>query len=151
SAAAYYNIGIAVAKPAELGQKSFHGAGYIHHWETFHYVLGSKYFPELGYDSLYTASVLAERESHPNVRPMSEVRDLRTNELVPLDRLAPEMRRIRARFTDERWASFVADNAYFIDRTGRDYMRRIRIDHGYNPTPFWTYVARLIDAKQPVT
>ncbi|MBC7173557.1 MAG: hypothetical protein H5U40_14045, partial [Polyangiaceae bacterium] len=59
SAAAYYNIGIQGERKGDfwgqLGQRAFHGAGYVHHWETFHYVLGSKYFPELGYDGLYLA------------------------------------------------------------------------------------------------
>src|SRR5450830_274796 len=47
---AYYNFGL------------FHGGGYVHHWETFHYVLGSKYFPALGYARLYAASFLADAE-----------------------------------------------------------------------------------------
>ncbi len=165
SAAAYYNIGISAnsrdssragwrdlaSSFRQLEPKSFHGAGYVHHWETFHYVLGSKYFPELGYDGLYAASVAAERESHPNHRPMPEVRDLRTNVLVPYAQLTGEMRRVRARFSDARWREFVRDNAYFIDKTHWEYMRRIRIDHGYNPSPFWTFVARIFDAGKPIT
>ncbi len=167
SAAAYFNIGIQAEQHrgwswrqtwSRFGERwlegrpqSFHGAGYVHHWETFHYVLGSKYFPELGYDGLYAASVAAERESHPRNRPMPEVRDLRTNVLVPYARLQGEMRRVKERFGDERWEQFKADNAYFIDRTGWEYMRQIRIDHGYNPSPFWTFVARVFDARTPLT
>jgi hypothetical protein len=141
AAASYYNWG------------TFHGSGYVHHWETFHYVLGSKYFPELGYDGLYAASVAAEQETHPGHRPLRYVRDLRTNEVVPRTRLTGEMRRLRSHFTDERWEAFKHDNAYFIDRTASnpDYMRKIRVDHGYNPSPFWTYVGRLFDAHVPIT
>jgi hypothetical protein len=141
AAASYYNWG------------TFHGGGYVHHWETFHYVLGSKYFPELGYDGLYTASIAAERETHPRHRTARYVRDLRTNEVVPNARLTGEMRRLRASFSDERWEAFKRDNAYFIDRTkgNRDYMRKIRLDHGYNPSPFWTFIGRLFDAHTPIT
>jgi hypothetical protein len=141
AAASYYNWG------------TFHGGGYVHHWETFHYVLGSKYFPELGYDGLYTASVAAERETHPRHRPARHIRDLRTNEVVPLAQLKGEMRRLRDNFTDERWEEFKRDNAYFIDSTKRipDYMRKIRVDHGYNPSPFWTFMGRLFDAHVPIT
>ena len=36
----------------------FHrGAGYVHNWEMFHYVMPSKYFAELGYDGLYQAAL----------------------------------------------------------------------------------------------
>ncbi len=139
AAASYYNWG------------TFHGSGYVHHWETFHYVLGSKYFPELGYDGLYAASVAAEQETHPGHPPLRHVRDLRTNEIVERTQLAGEMRRLRERFTDERWEAFKHDNAYFIDKTNTDYMRKIRVDHGYNPSPFWTFMGRLFDAHVPIT
>lgn len=149
--AAYYNISIRAQSWRDYEVKAFHGSGYVHHWETFHYILGSKYFPELGYDGLYAASLAAERESHPANRPIPEARDLRTNVLVPYAQLAGEMRRARDRFEEDRWHEFVRDHAYFIDRTSWEYMRKIRKDHGYNPSPFWTFVARLFDGKREIT
>lgn len=121
----------------------FHGQSGIHHWEQFHYFLGSKYFPELRYDGLYVASLAAERELRPDARVQSHVRDLRTNEVVPTAQVRDHERQVRARFSDRRWAAFRADVDYFLRSNRYDYLTRIRHDHGYNPTPTWTFVARL--------
>jgi len=129
---------------------AFHGPGFIHHWEQFHYVLGSKYFPELGYDGLYAASVAAQRESRPAMRLQPSVRDLRTNRVEPAYRVLAQGAAVKARFSPERWRSFTRDNAYFLDHLGWGYLAGIRKDHGYNPPPSWTFVARRIDAGMPV-
>lgn len=121
-----------------------HGTAGIHHWEQFHYFLGSKYFPELRYDGLYVASLAAERELRPNGRVQSHVRDLRTNEVVPTPQVRDQEREVRARFSDRRWAAFRADVDYFLRSNRYDYVTRIRNDHGYNPTPTWTFAARLL-------
>ena len=48
----------------------------VHHWEQFHYFLGSKYFPEVGYDGIYVASLAAERELDLGHGVQSHMRDL---------------------------------------------------------------------------
>jgi len=121
----------------------FHGRAAIHHWEQFHYFLGSKYFPELGYDGIYVASLAAERELAPGRPVQRSVRDLRTNEVVPTSTVGRHAREVRERFGDERWSEFRDDVAYFLTSNRYDYLTRIRHDHGYNPTPTWTFVARL--------
>ena len=73
---------VALAAYTNFGH--FHGGGLVHHWEQFHYFLGSKYFPEVGYDGIYAASVAAERELDRGQRIQSHVRDLRTNDVVPV-------------------------------------------------------------------
>jgi hypothetical protein len=50
--------------------------------ELFHYQLGSKYFPELGYEDLYLASLAAQQQSEPGRLVGSWMRGLRTNELI---------------------------------------------------------------------
>jgi hypothetical protein len=133
----------AVAVIAYPNFGKFHGRGDIHHWEQFHYFLGSKYFPELRYDGIYAASIAAEREmdlSHP---PQSHVRDLRTNDVVPLEQILVHAREVEQRFSPERWRSFSDDVRYFLESSSYDYITRIRKDHGYNPTPTWTFSARL--------
>ena len=123
-----------------------HGSSGIHHWEQFHYFLGSKYFPELGYDGLYAGSLAAEAELNL-ARPVQDhVRDLRTNEVVPISTIRDHQREIRRRFTDARWRQFTTDISYFLRSNSFDYIRKIRMDHGYNPTPTWTFVARLFSA-----
>jgi len=134
---AYYNYG------------AFHGTSYIHHWEQFHYYLGSKYFPELGYDGLYAASLRAQRETHREMNFQAWTRDLTTNEVTSSWQVLARGTEVKERFSEERWRSFLADHTYFLERNNWQYMRRIRMDHGYNPTPTWTAVARLFDAWLP--
>ncbi len=121
----------------------FHGRTAVHQWEQFHYFLGSKYFPELRYDGLYSASLEAERELDMG-RPLQDhARDLRTNEMVPTGQLVAHGREVRQRFSAERWRAFVEDTRYFLATNSYPYITRIRSDHGYNPTPAWTFTARL--------
>jgi hypothetical protein len=121
----------------------FHGRAGIHHWEQFHYFLGSKYFPELQYDGLYAASLAAERDLGLGRPQQSHARDLRTNEVVPVAGLTDHGREVKRRFSPERWRAFVDDNRYFLTSNSSDYITKIRKDHGYNPTPTWTFSARL--------
>jgi len=129
----------------------FHGTSDIHHWEQFHYFLGSKYFAELRYDGLYAASIAAEMElGLPRSLP-SHVRDLRTNDVVPLEHIFDHAREVKARFAPERWRAFVHDVRYFLTSNRPDYIAKIRKDHGYNPTPTWTFSARLFSRWLPAT
>ena len=137
--AAYYNFGL------------FHGTGYVHYWENFHYFLGSKYFPEVGYDGLYVASIAAQAESSPELPLQPNIRDLRTNQVVPTYSIPEHKAEVTRRFSPARWAAFVADNRHFLEVNDLDYIEQIRTDHGYNPTPTWTFVARLFDRWLPAS
>jgi hypothetical protein len=132
---------VAVAAYYDFGR--FHGPGWIHHWEQFHYQLGSKYFPELGYDGLYAASLTAQTETRPNLDLQPWARDLRTNEVVPTPEILAHGREVMERFTPARWRAFAADNDYYVRTLQWGYLTAVRMDHGYNPTPTWTFVARL--------
>jgi hypothetical protein len=125
--------------------------GFVNRWDQFHLQLGSKYFPELGYDGLYAASLLAQEQTAPELPVASRVRDLATYRLVvPADQAA-EFAAVRARFSDARWQSFVADHDDYLENTPPGLWRAMRTDHGYNATPAWTFVARLFDARLPTT
>src|SRR5262245_61976142 len=130
-AAAYVNFG------------TFHGRGlFPHYWEQFHYFLGAKYFPELGYDGLYVASMGAEMQDRQGGQFQPYLRDLRTNDIVPTATLESFGYEVHQRFTAERWADFRRDNRFFM-RLDPGYVMKVRMDHGYNPSPAWTALARL--------
>ena len=129
SAAAFFNFG------------AFHTVRYPHHGEMFHYVLGSKYFSELGFDGLYVASLEAEgRKRQPKL-----VRDLRSYRWVSPSELSEHQREVRGRFSEERWRAFSKDHGYFIENSNPAYVDVMRKDHGYNATPTWTALVRAVN------
>ncbi|MBW2576555.1 MAG: hypothetical protein JRE38_00650 [Deltaproteobacteria bacterium] len=125
--------------------------GIIARWDQYHLQLGSKYFPELGYDGLYAASLIAQEQTAPDLPIPKRVRDLTTFKLVAPENQSAELTAVRERFSDARWQSFVADHSDYLANTPPHLWRVIRLDHGYNSTPAWTFVARLFDARLPTT
>ena len=130
---------------------SFHSGRFVHVWDTYHYVLGAKYFPELGYTGLYEATLAAERAA--GLLPPGAalpVRDLSTNEIRMAsadDAFATWPARLGA-----RWPDFVTDVLWFRTRTTPEHFRRILLDHGYNATPAWEILgSALARAAGPVT
>lgn len=115
----------------------------FHIWDQYHYVLGSKYFPELGYDGIYVATIEAFEEKDPTFVPPPRIRDLKTNDVVPLARLAELQHQIRMRFSDSRWAAFREDATHY--RIHQD----IFLDHGYNPPPSRIAIERIFTAWLP--
>jgi hypothetical protein len=101
-----------------------------------HYYLGSKYFPELGYQSLYTAMLRAEAERYDDHFRSLEARDLETNALVDIRALLAHSDAVKARFSAERWAAFQDDMAFFRDGMTEQWGEVLR-DHGFNPPPLW--------------
>ena len=105
-------------------------------WNVYHYYLGAKYFPELGYTDLYDATLSADSEGQRYWRRISKVRNLRTYEA--------EDRRFRirtysnARFEPERWQSFKRDVEALSGQLAPNDWRGIFTDRGYNGTPVWT-------------
>jgi hypothetical protein len=123
---------------------AFHTDGTpLHIWDQFHYVVGSKYFPELGYDGLYVATVAAFEEKDPAYPAPKRMRDLRTGAIVPGARLDDFKHEIRARFTNERWNSFRSDATHFYIRP------EIFLDNGYLGTPADVAIERMFTAHLP--
>jgi hypothetical protein len=137
--AAWFNFGV------------FHGRVFVHHWDQFHYQMGSKYFPELGYDGLYVASLGAQADLRSDGKVQEYARDLRSNRVERVTRLVPHMQEVWKRFTPERWQAFVEDVRFYTDANTWGYLSRIRLDHGYNATPTWTFMARLFANRGPVS
>lgn len=117
----------------------FTATPWVRVWNVYHYYLGSKYFAELGYDDLYTASLAADRQAGDYWRKVQRVRNLSTYEIEPREQ-AEQTYRPEDHFTPARWQSFRADLAALqLQLEGRDW-RGIFRDRGYNPSPLWTAV-----------
>jgi hypothetical protein len=114
---------------------------YLNEWDFYHYYLGSKYAPELGYTKLYGATLLADAESGLRYRnPQNAIRDLSTAELQPVQSVAAQAHRYRGAFSDQRWRDFVADVAWFKQELPAERWSLLLVDHGYNGTPAWSFV-----------
>ena len=124
----------------------FHGATLVHYPELVHYQLGSKYFAELGYDDLYLAILAADRQMDHKLAHVDTVRDLESNELVPVSAVADRIARTPERFSAERWQAFRGDVAVYLSRVSARAWTVIFKDHGYNPSPIWTLVGRSVGA-----
>ncbi|MGH7857187.1 MAG: hypothetical protein ACREQY_07615, partial [Candidatus Binatia bacterium] len=120
---------------------------YVHLHDVAHYYLGSKYFPELGYGSLYVAMARAEAEEF-GYAVTPEARDLTGNYLVPIGQLLSASDGVKGRFSPERWESFRRDIRYFRQRMGSAFGDVLK-DHGYNPTPVWSLVGGAIANRVP--
>ncbi len=129
---------------------------YLNEWDFYHYYLGSKYAPELGYTKLYGATLLADDESGLRYHnPQNAIRDLTTAELVPVESVLAQAHRYRGAFSDQRWRDFVADVAWFKQQLPVGRWSLLLVDHGYNGTPAWSFMVgglftRHLSVRAPV-
>lgn len=117
-------------------------------WNVYHYYLGAKYFRELGYHDLYSATLRADAEDRDYWRRVSTVRDLYSYDKVPRDDAAyhPE-----EHFTPERWAELQRDvRALQVQMSARAW-RGVFTDRGYNPSPLWTVVGGALASWVPAS
>lgn len=110
----------------------------VHQWDSYHYYLGAKYFPELHYTGLYDCTVLADAEVPVWDRRIFErnIRDLVNNRMRPARELLDEVPDCRGRFTAARWSAFTADVGFFRARMPRLWYI-VQMDHGFNASPVW--------------
>lgn len=134
----------------------YHFPARIHYHEFFHYFIGAKYFPELGYTRIYECASLAEAEQGFRRRvELRTIRDLRRNEIVPAAYVLEDPERFKRGssrpFTPERWEAFKHDTAFFRDRAGIVSWERMLQDHGYNPSPAWNMAGSVFSNLGPAS
>lgn len=118
--------------------------------DVFHYYMGSKYSPEVGYGNLYPCTVVADAENHAGRLRFSRVRRMEDYTVVAAREILDAGQDYRARFSPERWREFKADVAFFASSLGeRERWTRVVLDHGYNATPLWNALARQLTERLP--
>ena len=129
----------------------FNYPSYYHRHDQYHYYLGAKYFPELGYDDLYKCTVIAQDElgtirdvngpvdvTKENRRADRKIRHLGADNLLkPAAQFLEHPEECKGHFSTERWAAFRDDIKFFRSVSDRDFWERMQTDHGYNPPPVW--------------
>lgn len=140
-----------------LGTPQFHdvtaGRGtWLHHYDMRTYFPIAKYFPELRFDGVYGASVLAVADGkNLDLFDGQPLRDLRTHVLTNVRDSKAHLLELRARFSPERWALFLEDMQYFRRAMGDGGFLGSMNDHGGNATPVWFLSARAIFANAPAS
>lgn len=138
---AYFNFG------------HLHFGGFVHVWDTYHYYVGAKYFPELGYERMYDCAAVVDAE---NGR-LAEVQrrnhtDLRTNLITPTRDVIENADQIcKQYFTPERWAQYTRDINSIRSMVNENRWKEIHVDHGYNATPVWTLAGQYFANLRPAT
>ena len=131
---------------------AFNHPGFAHPSDTYHYYIGSKYFPELGYQRLYLCTAVAEVES--GLRAQVEgryLRDLESNELTTSAAALEHPETCTSHFSRERWAAFRRDITWFRNRVSPRRWQATQTDHGYNATPVWTALGGWLANHVPAT
>lgn len=118
--------------------------GFIGYWDLYHYYMGSKYSDEVGYHDLYAASLVADAEGRRKFQNIRQIRDNRTQQIIPVQRVLEQRERYKGSFSPLRWAEFKKDLGWFQKHEKARYWKSILLDRGYNPTPVWDRVGSLV-------
>jgi hypothetical protein len=128
-------LALALAAAAALAYPNFgffhvHYRSPVHWWDAYHYFMGAKYLPELGYTRLYEATWVAGRElgAFAGIRQVRDLATYATRDPASIDAAA-----VRARFAPARWQAFKRDLLVFGPRLP-DWTQ-VFVDHGYNDPP----------------
>jgi hypothetical protein len=137
---------------------------FYHRWDQYHYYMGAKYYPEIGYDGLYKCTAIAQDELGDGVelevfgnkrkfdfrkevrKPEKKIRNLSgDNLLVKAEDILADPDQCRSRFSPERWEAYKQDVAFFGSQCFLDgYWTQMQHDHGYNPPPVWTLAGGIL-------
>lgn len=118
---------------------------YVHRWDAFHTVIGVKYHSELGYFDLYKCAYAIDREGPHHFRAVDKIRDLRTREYVSRDQHIKD-NDCKQRFTPERLEEFKHDLDEFGTWSNKKNWEGLFKDKGFNGTPFYATVCKMLIA-----
>lgn len=146
---------VALGLVSFLGYFNFghlHFGNFVHIWDTYHYVMGSKYFPELGYDKLYECAAVVDVESgRKDELRRRTLTDLRNNRIIRPDEIIAHPEHCKETFSPQRWESFKQDINTFHGMVNEARWKEIHQDHGYNATPVWTLAGAALTNTGPVS
>jgi hypothetical protein len=131
---------------------SFHYTGVVHAHELFNYAVGSRYFPELGYDRLYECVAVADTEAGLGRRvAQRRITDLSSYALRGTREILADPSRCKRHFSPVRWRAFARDVGFFRGLFTPQRWEDLQRDHGFNATPAWAALGRLVAAPLPLS
>lgn len=117
--------------------------GWVQTHDSFHYTLGAKYFPELGYTNFYDCVLLTKAARRiPASARMRHLDDYTFGSVGKARRKLRKEDKCKSRFTEERWTQFNADlRALFRQTETPGFVPSGSVgDKGYNGTPLHAFV-----------
>lgn len=118
--------------------------------DIFHYYMGAKYAPEVGYWSLYPCTIVADTDNRGGQLRLARFRRMEDYRFAPARGVLEAAGRWRDLFTTARWQAFREDVAAFHDWTGDEgFWSEVVLDNGYNATPVWNMVAGVLARSVP--
>lgn len=124
---------------------------YLNAYEFFHYYLGAKYAPELGYNGLYSAALLALKESGRRDLPPA-IRNLKTEGTMNTQQGLEQGAEFKRHFSETRWTEFKQDVNFFRGRfRTASAWNKMMTDKGYNAPPVWTMIGGALAETVPVS
>jgi hypothetical protein len=135
---------------------NLHFGNFIHAWDTYHYYMGAKYFPEVNYDRLYDCAMVSDAEDAKTPEELKKVgdraiTDLRTNVMLKASEVLKHPEDCKQHFTEARWREYKQDVAFFKSRVNGQRWVEVHQDHGYNATPVWTLLGHALADTGPAT
>jgi hypothetical protein len=125
----------------------YHFDHYVHIWEHYHYIMGAKYGPELRYSRLYQCTAVADLQDGftKQVKERKMRRIEADNELGTTAAVMADPTICTKHFTDPaRWEQFKKDLRFFRSHFSTQRWDESQQDHGYNATPVWGILGRLL-------
>lgn len=135
---------------------------FVHWHEIYHYYLGAKYFPEIGYNGLYETVLLADRELFEDFELVASgipfisadwIRDL-SNIMHPIsaeEALERARTLYRPNFTPARWESFKTDWLTLKKLCDEQWLNLTMFDAGFNPPPSWAVIGTTFAQHIPLS
>lgn len=110
---------------------------YTHLHDAYHYLLGAKYFDELGYDGLYACTVAL---LPPDATPR-KIRNLEDDRIVATAQILEAAPECKKRFSPARWDEYRRDLEVFAEPLSWRVVGGFLKDKGYNGTPTHSVIA----------
>lgn len=116
----------------------------IHTWNAFHYVMGTKYFSEVGFENLYKACLLADREDRKYFSQVRMTRSMHDYSEIPVSQALKEAHEegVKEAFTPKRWRKFKIDLRGIQRHMHRTKWSGPLLDLGFHPSPAWLIIHR---------
>jgi hypothetical protein len=129
---------------------SRNGSTWLHTWDLYHQVIGTKYFSEIGYFRLYECTWEVDAENARHFARVTEMRNIATVAVQPIAEVIGERDCVDA-FTPERWQQFGADIEAFYNLGGTSFWPKLFTDKGFNGTPFHAWIVSVLSTDRPIT